>query len=94
MTQELCHSMRVGKKPCCGNSDRTDKWFIAGRRKLMNELNVKRLIRSMREFENYMKQEVPAAVYKKIKIASRKSALLGFKEAAAESSDETDHKKV
>lgn len=53
----------------------------------MHELNIKRLIRSMRVLEHYMEQEVPEKVYMKIKATARKNPLLGFKPAGAGSDD-------
>ena len=54
VTHELCHSAKCGKISCCVKGDRTDKWFEAGRLTLMQELNVKHLIRNMRVFEKFI----------------------------------------
>ena len=45
---------------CCAKGDRTDRLFNFGRRTLIKELSVLRLVRSMRVIENFVDRKIPS----------------------------------
>ena len=48
VTLEMFQACQCGKTKCCGRGDRTDRWFDLGRRTLAHEVNVKKIVRSIR----------------------------------------------
>lgn len=59
--------MRCCGRRCCGRGDLTDRWFEIGRKTLVRELCVQRLICTMRAIENYIDQHVPPDVSSQIR---------------------------
>mmetsp|Transcript_30479 Transcript_30479/g.40549 ORF Transcript_30479/g.40549 Transcript_30479/m.40549 type:complete len:103 (+) Transcript_30479:119-427(+) len=55
VSMELCQNLFCcGRKCCCGSGDMTDKLFTVGRESLARDLNIVRLIRSLRVVERYI----------------------------------------
>lgn len=75
VSHEMSHSLKCGRRKCCGNGDHIDSWFRLGRQTLAHEINVQRIIRSLRVFETFLEKKVPDAELKQIIKDSNKMTL-------------------
>ena len=67
--------MSCGRRKFCGLGDATDRWFDLGRKTLVREISVQKIVRSIRAFDNYLQQKVTGNELKKLMTDSKKMTL-------------------